>query len=77
MNASMATAFEVGSGVAPTALRSTIQLIALGVSLTVFAWVIAQIFSAYQNNRATVAQAVTGSLKSTVILCLLVTVIFW
>lgn len=77
MNSSMATAFEVGSGVDPSALRVTIQLIALGVILIVFAWVISQIFSAYQSNRATVAEAVTSSLKSTVILCLLVTVIFW
>lgn len=77
MNASMATAFEVGSGVDPSALRISIQLIAMGVIFLVFAWVMSQIFSAYQSDRATVSEAVTSSLKATVILCLLVTVLFW
>lgn len=77
MNSTMATAFAVGSGVDPSALRITIQLIAMGVILMVFAWVITQIFHAYQSNRATVADAVGSSLKATVILCLLVTVVFW
>ena len=77
MNPSMAEAFEVGSGVAPSALKTMIQLIALGVILIVFAWVITQIFYAYQSNRATVGEAVGSSVKATVILCLLVTVVFW
>lgn len=77
MNATMASAFEAGSGVNPSVLKVTIQLIATGVILLVFAWVLFQIFTAYQNNRATVAEAVTSSLKATVILCLLVTVVFW
>lgn len=77
MNSSMATAFEVGSGVNPGALKVTIQLIAMGVILLVFAWVIVQIFSAYQSNRATVADAVSSTLKAAVILCLLVTVVLW
>jgi integrating conjugative element protein (TIGR03758 family) len=77
MNSSMATAFEVGSGVDPSLLKVTIQLIATGVVLIVFAWVMVQIFAAYQSNRATVSEAVTSSLKATVILCLLVTVVFW
>ena len=49
----------------------------MGVIFLVFAWVMSQIFSAYQSDRATVSEAVTSSLKATVILCLLVTVIFW
>lgn len=77
MNSTMATAFEVGSGVNPSALKVTIQLIAMGVILLVFAWVIVQIFVAYQNNRATVSEAVGSTLKAAVILCLLVTVVFW
>ena len=77
MNASMAAAFEAGSGVDPSALRISIQLIVMGVIFLVFAWVMSQIFSAYRSDRATVSEAVTSSLKATVILCLLVTVIFW
>jgi integrating conjugative element protein (TIGR03758 family) len=77
MNSSMATAFEVGSGVDPGALKVSIQLIAAGVILIVFAWVLVQIFTAYQSNQATVSEAVGSSLKATVILCLLVTVVFW
>lgn len=77
MNTVMAAAFEVGSGVDPALLKTTIQLIAMGVILLVFAWVMSQIFSAYQSNRATVSEAVTSSIKATVILCLLVTVVFW
>ncbi|MDP1895251.1 MAG: DUF3262 family protein [Hydrogenophaga sp.] len=77
MNPTMATAFEMGSGVDPCALRVSIQLIAMGVIFLVFAWVMSLIVSAYQSDRATVSEAVTSSLKATVILCLLVTVIFW
>lgn len=77
MNASMAAAFEAGSGVDPSALRISIQLIVMGVIFLVFAWVMSQIFSAYRSDRATVSEAVTSSLKATVILCLLVTVLFW
>ena len=77
MNSTMATAFEVGSGVNPSALKVSIQLIAIGVSVMVFVWVLMQIFNAYQSNRATVADAVGGSIKAVVILCLLVTVVLW
>ena len=77
MNTSMSTAFEVGSGVNPSALKVTIQLIATGVILIVFAWVMLQIFAAYQSSRVTAAEAAGSSIKASVILCLLVTVVFW
>jgi integrating conjugative element protein (TIGR03758 family) len=77
MNSTMAAAFEVGSGMNPSALKVTIQLIAMGVILIVFAWVITQVFAAYQANRATASDVVGSFVKATVIFCLLATVVFW
>lgn len=77
MDSSMATAFQVGSGVNPSLMKGTLQLIAMGVILTIFAWVIFQLFTAYQVGRATVPEMVMGSIKATVIFCLLATVVFW
>jgi integrating conjugative element protein (TIGR03758 family) len=77
MDSSMAAAFQVGSGVNPGLMKAMLQLIAMGVILTIFAWVIYQLFTAYQADRATVPEMVMGSIKATVIFCLLATVVFW
>lgn len=76
MDPTMSAAFEVGSGVSPTALRSTVQLIASGVILMVFAWAMLAIFNAYKEERATLAGATWAALKVVVILGVLFFAVF-
>jgi integrating conjugative element protein (TIGR03758 family) len=63
MDPTMSAAFEVGSGVSPTVLRTTVLLIASGVIVMVFAWTMLGIFNAYKEERATLADATWAALK--------------
>lgn len=76
MDPTMSAAFEAGSGVSPTALKASVQLIASGVILLVFAWAMLAIFNAYKEERATAATAAWTALKLMVILALLFFAVF-
>lgn len=76
MDPTMSAAFEAGSGVSPTALRTTVQLIASGVILMVFAWAMLAIFNAYKDERASLMSATWSALKVTVILSILFFAVF-
>lgn len=76
MDPTMSAAFEAGSGVSPTALKASIQLIASGVILLVFAWAMLAIFNAYKEERTTPATAIWTALKLMVILALLFFAVF-
>lgn len=76
MDPTMSLAFEAGSGVSPTALRTTVQLIASGVILLVFAWAMLAIFNAYKEERADLLSATWAALKVFVILAVLFFAVF-
>ncbi|MFN3493253.1 MAG: DUF3262 family protein [Hydrogenophaga sp.] len=76
MSPEMGSAFTLGSGVDPDALRRTLQLLATGVIVLIFAWINLQIFQSFKSDRASTAEATWGSLKATAILCLLLGVIW-
>lgn len=76
MDPTMSLAFEAGSGVSPTALRTTVQLIASGVILLVFAWAMLAIFNAYKEERASLMSATWSALKVMVILAFLFFAVF-
>ena len=68
--------FTVGSGVAPESLRVSILLIASGVTLTVCAWLILQLFKAYKDEQIGITEAIWGALKVTIVLGFLFSTIF-
>ena len=76
MDPTMSLAFEAVSGVSPTALRTTVQLIASGVILLVFAWAMLGIFNAYKEERASLMSATWSALKVMVILAVLFFAVF-
>ena len=68
--------FTVGSGVDPATLRLNILLIASGVTLTICAWMILQLFKSYKDDQISISEAIWGALKVTIVLCFLLTTIF-
>jgi integrating conjugative element protein (TIGR03758 family) len=68
MNDAMRQGFLSGSGVDPETLRLTIQMIACGVILLVFAYCIQQIFVAYSNERIDTSQAIWNTIKLAVVM---------
>lgn len=75
-SSSISDGFTAGSGVRPDTLRVTILAISVGVILAIAAWLIAQIFDAYKDDRATVADAVWGTVKTAVLVSLLLWAVF-
>lgn len=76
MDPTMSAAFEAGSGVSPTALKLTVQLIASGVILMVFAWAMLGIFNAFKDERASLATVTWTALKLMAILAVLFFALF-
>ena len=68
MNSSMRQGFLNGSGVDPDTLRITIQMIASGVLLILFAWFVQQIFVAYSNNQIDAGQAIGNTIKVAIVI---------
>jgi integrating conjugative element protein (TIGR03758 family) len=76
VSSAMRDAFRTGSGVDPYTLRVVVLTVAVGVVFLIAGWFISQIFDAYKNDRVTVADAIWGTVKTGVLVALLLWTMF-
>lgn len=68
--------FTSGAGVDPDTLRVMVLTISTGLVFVIAAWIGLQILDAYKDERITVADAVWGTVKTAVVVSLLLFAMF-